>query len=233
MPPNTQVPPPPPSFNQQSARRHIDIWLVLFVISALLLLGCAAFAVWAYMSRQDYKYNTDQKVAAAVEVAKKQTSDEKDNEFIEKEKLPLKDYQGPSAYGAVLIKYPKTWGAYVNETTSGTTPVDGYFHPVFVPGKDSKTAYALRVQVVNRSYDQQLKTFDAEVKQGKVTVIPYAAPKVKNVKGVRISGEIEHDVQGVMIMLPLRDKTLMVWTEAGQFVPDLDNNVLKNLTFSP
>ncbi len=52
----------------------------------------------------------------------------KDNEFIVREKQPLQTYTGPSAFGSISVKYPKTWSAYVDETNS-STPVDGYFHP--------------------------------------------------------------------------------------------------------
>lgn len=234
MQPNAQAPNPPQSYTEQKAHRnHGMVWLVLFILTFLLLLGCLGFAIWAYMGREDYKYNADQKIAAAVEVAKQQTASEKDNEFLEKEKLPLKDYQGPSAYGAVLIKYPKTWGAYVDERESGQNAINGYFHPIFVPGTQTKTAYALRLAVVNTSYDEELKKFDAKVKQGKVSVSPYRVPKIKNVQGVRISGEIATNIQGTMVLLPLRDKTLKVWTEANQFLKDFDNHVMSNLTFSP
>jgi hypothetical protein len=36
-----------------------------------------------------------------------------------------------------------------------------------------------------------------------------------------------------MIVIPLRDKTLQVWCDRPEFLPDFNNNVLPNFSFSP
>ena len=41
------------------------------------------------------------------------------------------------------------------------------------------------------------------------------------------------DKQGTMIILPVRDKTLKIWTEGNEFVGDLDKIILANLSFVP
>ncbi len=216
-----------------NATGALDVFLIPLIVVTILLVAAGSFAVWAYMSRQDYKYNTDQKVAAAVEVAKKQTSTAKDNEFAEKEKLPLKEYDGPAAFGSVVIKYPKTWGAYVNEQDRGSTPIDGYFHPVFVPGTTSKTSFALRVQVLGSDYTTALKSYESQIKIGKIKAAPYVPPKVQSVTGMRLEGEVAPRKQGYMVILPMRDKTLKIWTESSEFLNDFNNNILPNFTFEP
>jgi len=188
------------------------------------------------MGRQDYKDNSDKKVSAAVEIAKKQTETAKDNEFVEKEKNPLRHYTGPSAYGSVDVQYPKTWSAYVTESTNGATPIIGYFHPSFVPSivtGQASNSFALRLEVVNTSYDQALRQFESFVKQGKIKVTPYKAPKVPNVLGARLDGEIVTGKQGSMVLIPLRDKTLKIWTEANNFKGDFDNIIMANIVFVP
>ncbi len=207
--------------------------IIAFVLTLLLFFGAAGFGVWAFAGRQDYKNNVEPKITAAVEIAKKETSTTKDNEFVEKEKQPLKDYIGPQPYGSLLVKYPKTWSAYVNESSQSNTPVDGYLHPNYVPGLQSSAAFALRVQVVSDAYDQVLKQFASLVKGGKVKVTAYSAAKVPSIVGSRLDGQIVPTKQGSMVLFPLRDKTLKVWTEANQFVGDFDTNILPNLSFSP
>lgn len=211
----------------------MNAFLIPLILSIAFLLLTMGFGFWAFASRQDYKDNTDEKVAAAVEVAQKQTASEKDNEFIEREKQPLKEYAGPSSYGSVKVKYPKTWSAYVDEQGNGTDAVDGYFHPNFVPSVDSDASYALRLQVVNRTFDQEVKKFENDVKQGKATAKPYVAANVNGSVGIRIDGEIGSNKQGTLILIKLRDKTLKLWTEADQYKKDFTENVLANLTFSP
>lgn len=214
-------------------KKHFNSLIIPLVIVSLLLLGSLGFGVWAFMERDTYKNKTDQVVAKQVEIARQQTSDEKDKEFLEKEKNPLEGYSGPAAYGSLKVQYPKTWSAYVNESNSGGTPVDGYYFPGFVPGTQSGKQYALRTEVVNQSYDQVMRTFEGNTKTGKIAVTPYAAPKVPNVTGARVVGEIKPGTYTNMVVLPLRDKTIKVYTETKEFVKDLDTIILPNLTFVP
>ncbi len=213
---------------------EMNVLLIPTVMLAVLFVSMSGFAIWSYMSRQDYKENTDQKVATAVEVAKEETSTEKDNEFVEKEKLPFDDYQGPAAFGGILIRYPKTWSAYVNEGGKGRTPIDGYFHPKFVPATDVKPSYALRVQVLSTTYANELKKYDTGVKNGVIKATPYKPEKVPTVTGVRMDGEIMSKVKGSMILVPMRDKTLKIWTEADStYLKDFNENILPNYSFEP
>ncbi len=233
MPPQQgypQMPQAPVQLPKSKSGLGLILTLVFFI---LLFIGAAAFAAYAYTSMLDYKDKSDQKSAKAVAIAIKQEDTKKDNEFTEKEKSPYKTYQGPTSYGSVNITYPKTWSAYIEEKDRDNTPVNGYFHPNFVPATNGGTAFALRIEVTNQAYDQVLKTFDSNVKAGKVTVRPFVAKNVPGVTGARVDGEIEREKKGSMILLPLRDKTIKVYAEAQQFVPDFDNIVLANLKFSP
>lgn len=196
----------------------------------VLLVGALSFGIWAFSSRQDYKNNVDEKIAAAVKVAVDKNSSAKDNQFAEEAKQPLKTYITPTTFGSVVIKYPRTWSAYVDESGSDN-PIDGYFHPNFVPGLQSNTTFALRLQVVSNAYSDELGQFKDNGSD--VSIRPYRAPKVRGTLGVRIQGQIAENKQGTLILLPLRDKTLKIWTESNQYSADLDKFILPNLTFSP
>lgn len=214
----------------QSGMSSLALPLGIFVV---LTITATSFAVWAFMGRQDYKNNVDQKIDAAVAVAVKENSTQKDNEFAEKEKLPLVAYQGGSDLGSIVVKYPKTWSAYVDSSGRGTEPLDGYFHPITVPGVNSGTSYALRLVVTDRAFEDELKAFDSQIKSGKSTSQAYQPTNVSSVVGVRIEGLIDSQKQGIMILLPLRDKTIKLYTESDQFYNDFDNNILPNFSFTP
>ncbi|HLB66395.1 MAG TPA: hypothetical protein VJJ78_02270 [Candidatus Saccharimonadales bacterium] len=214
-------------------RGVVNTLLIPLIVIGTILLAAAIFAIWAYSGRQDFKNNVDKKIETAVEIAKKQTASAKDNEFVEKEKNPLKTYRGPEAYGSVVVKYPKTWSAYVVEGGNSSNPVDGYFNPDFVPGVQTSSVYALRIQVVPSAYDRELDRYDAFVQKGTVKVAPFRFPKVKSIVGVRLNGEIANGKQGSLILVPLRDKTLKVFTETNSFVADFNKFILPNLKFSP
>lgn len=209
------------------------VLLIALILSVILLLGSVGFGVWAYGSQQDYKNNSDKKSEAAVAIAVEKESTRKDNEFTEKEKNPLKTYKGPAAYGSLEIQYPKTWSAYVVETDKGAKPIDGFFHPSFVPNTQGETAFALRIEVTNQSYDQEMKQFDSKVKAGKVSVSPYEAANVPGTPGAKVTGEITTGQQNVMVLLPIRDKTIKIYTESQQFAGDFNNIILANLKFVP
>lgn len=212
-------------------RGAMNALLIPLILVTLLFVVVGSFGIWAFVSREDYKNNTDQKVSAAVEVAKQQEASVKDNEFAEKEKLPLREYLGPAAYGSLVVKYPKTWSAYVSEK-SGNTPVDGYFNPSFVPGTDTGASYALRAQVVETSYADEVKRFDSWIKSGKVKASPYVPAKVQTVTGMRFDGEIIPGKTGSMVVVPMRDKTLKLWTESTTYLGDFNNIILPNYTFA-
>jgi hypothetical protein len=214
-------------------RGAIDSWLIAFIVTLLITLIALGFGIWAFSGRQEYKNKVDEKIAIAVVDAETANSLKKDAEFAEKEKNPLRTYTGPATYGSLSISYPKTWSAYVDETAKSNLPLSGVLNPSFVPGLQSNLPVALRFTVSSSNYSSVVKTFDSLVKAGKIKVTPYKADKVPNVIGVRLDGEILTGKQGSMIIVPLRDKTLQVWTESPQFVPDFNTIILPNLVFVP
>lgn len=211
----------------------VNVFLVLFLTTLVFFFASLGFGIWSYLGMQDYKNNVDEKIATAVEIAQQETATEKDNEFIEREKQPLKTYNSPSTAGSLQVKYPKTWSAYIDERSETRQSLDAYFNPNFVPDEDSDARYALRIQVTNESFDKEVKSYDTDISQGDVRAKPYKAANVDNVVGLQLDGEIESGVQGTMILLQLRDKTIKIWTEGDQFRSDMFDHVLANLTFSP
>jgi len=209
--------------------------LIPFILAVLFFVGAASFGVWAFMSRQDYKNNTDAKITTAQAAAKTQTQAADQLIYAQAAKYPLRAYVGPSAYGNVTVKYPKTWSAYVQDVTNGSNfPINGYFQPDVVPNVDTNSnTFALRVQVLSNAYAQQLATFTSYAKDGRVKVAPYSLPKVPNVIGSIVTGQIGQTVQGTMVVLPIRSLTLELWTEQPVEQNDFMNIILPNVTFSP
>lgn len=224
--------------NYRSEQGSVNILVLPLVLVSLALIAVAAFAFWAYQGKQDYKNNVDQKVAVAVLKAKQQQSTDDSKKFAEAEKQPLRTYKGPEAFGSLSISYPKTWSAYVDDsgTGSNSTAVDAYFQPGTVPSiSDQNSTFALRVQVLSQSYSQVLTTYNSQSqsRKGSNKINPYSLPKLPSVVGVRVDGQISEKKSGSMVILPLRDKTLEIWTESNDYLNDFNNNILPNLTFIP
>lgn len=212
-----------------SERGAINILLIPLIVSIVLLVGAMGFGVWAFAGREDYKNNSDQKVDAAVAVAKDETKSSLENDFLEREKYELKRYQGPLALGSVDFEYPKTWSVYevVNSNSISLT-----MHPNRIPS-NPETAYALRVEVVSTNYDKVVDAFSSSVKKGTVQATAYSFPKMSDNVGTRFVGEVDKGKNGVFVAIPLRDKTIKVWTESDQYIKDLDDIILKTFVFNP
>lgn len=206
--------------------------LLAFILTLCGLIVTGIFAVWAFSSMQDYKTNSDKKVAAATQKAIEETGSAKDKEYTEKMKSPYRIYKGSETYGSVTLTYPATWSAYVDEK-GGASPIDGYFNPNFVPGITSQSPFALRMQVSALKYDDYIRQMDSRLKTGTVKASAYRAPKVPSVLGTRFDGDIDTNKKGSLIALPLRDKTLLVWTESASTQSDFNSIVLAELLFVP
>lgn len=216
-------------------RGALNVLLVPLILMIVLLLSAAGFGIWAFSSRQDYKNNSDKKAGVAAAAQRDATEAADAVKYAEEAKKPYDTYIGPAAYGNITVNYPKTWSAYIIEAKGGgSTPVSGYFQPKVVPNvTDLENNFALRVELVTATYQSVLQQFKSKLDQGTVSMQPYTLPKVPSVVGSRVEGQITNRKQGTMVVLPLRNMTLKIWTEANDFKADLDTHILPNLSFIP
>lgn len=209
--------------------------VLLIVMLVVLLLGAGFFGFWAYSGRQDYKNNVDAKIATAVTAAKQQQTTVDNANFAEQSKQPLRPYNGPEAYGSLVVNFPKNWSAYVDDSGNGASLVDGYFAPGTVPATNAPgSVFALRVQVLSQTYNQVLQSLTGLQQGGQLSAAQaYALPKVPHVVGVEVSGQLPNNHSGTMVILPLRSNTLEIYTYGNQYLNDFNNNILPNFSFSP
>jgi len=221
------------TYSHSIGKVGIGVLLAITLLSVGLI-GSGAFGVWAFGQRQDYKNNVEQKISAAVAVNTKTVQAADAKTYAEQAQYPLKTFTGPEAYGSVTLTYPKTWSSYNASSSSSNAPVDFYAHPDTVPSVAADTSnFALRMQVVGQQYDTVAKQYANQLKQGTVTVSAYALPNNKTVTGVRIDGQIGNNKKGSLILLPLRDKTLKIWTESTTYADQFDKIILANARFTP
>jgi len=217
----------------ESERGAVNPVVMIGVLAGLVVVALG-FGIWAFVGYSDYKNNFDSKVASAVSVARQQEDATKEAEFAESLKSPLTSYKGPAAYGSVTIKYPKTWSGYVSDADSSSPFINGYFYPGVVPDvQQSSSIFALRVQVLDSPYSTELNSYAGYVSDGASKVSAYHAPKVPSVIGVKIEGKLTNGKSGTMVLIPLRNMTLKIWTESSRFKVDFNKYVLPNFTFAP
>jgi hypothetical protein len=213
--------------------------LIVVIILVILLIGCLVFGFWAFSKMQDYKNNSDKKSAAAVAEANKKLTSQLETKFAEDNKSPNKTFKGSPTYGSITFNYPKTWSGYI-DTSDSSEPINGYFHPDVVPGIESKTAYALRVELVSTDYAEVMQQFSDNIQDGTMTARAYVPPKLQGIAnataGTYLTGKINDQDQtqrGSMVVMKVRDKTLEIYSESDSFANDFNNIVLPSLTFVP
>ncbi|HSX28108.1 MAG TPA: hypothetical protein VLF60_01520 [Candidatus Saccharimonadales bacterium] len=209
----------------------LNVLLVPVIVLCILAAGVTAFGAWSYTKYQDYKNNTDQKVAAAVTDAKQKQQTELAAQFAEQAKSPTRKFSGPEQLGTVGVTYPKTWSVYVGQDGSTDNQFEAYFNPDVVPPiTDHKYTYALRITIQQRDYADFLKTFDSQIQKGLLKATPI---KLQSGEGMRLDGTFVNKTEGAMVLFALRDKVVQVYTESKEFVPDFDKTILPTLTFIP
>jgi hypothetical protein len=212
--------------NKQSG--EVSGLLISTIVLLILVLGLGSVMIWALMNYYDQKNNVDQKITAAVEVAKKEQADADEKDFIEREKEPYRDFVGPADLGSVTFKYPKTWSVY---TSGGRADgFEGYLQPGVVHDVRSDRPYAIRVTIDDTSYEDTLDDFSKQIENGE---LKSKRVKINEFDGNRLDGTFSDTVEGSMVVFKIRDKTLKVYTESPNFRGDFDKIVLKTLRFNP
>ena len=207
--------------------------IIMLVVTGVLLVGSLGFGVWAFSGRQDYKNNLDSKITAAVEVEKARISSTKDNEYAVKDKSPVKTFKGPGTYGDLSIEYPKNWSPLIEVRANGDPVVDGYWYPEVLPGINGGIKYSLRVRIVDQQYSSSVGSYKDDIKAGKANASAFIPEKVSSIKGTRIDGKISDGKTGSLILLPLRDKTIRIYTEDSQYIADFNKYVLPSISYNP
>lgn len=204
--------------------------LISSILLAVLCAGLAGFGIWSFTSYLDQKQNTDAKIETALTEAKAAQAEELEKDFIEREKQPYTKFNGPDDLGHVTFDYPKTWSVYIAKSGGSSAEFEAYLNPGTVPTVSNQQPYATRVVISDRTYDATLKSYEALVKKGDLKSSPVT---VNGFTGVRLDGKFSNQREGTSVIFKVRDKTLILSTDASAFKADFDTVILKSLDFNP
>ncbi len=199
-------------------------------MASLLALVMGGLTVYFYAQNRDARQNIDDKVAAAVVDAEAGLREQLQKEFDEKAKDPFRTYTASEIFSGIQVAYPKTWSAYVVEDSKSRRQLDGYFHPNYVPSDKAGVKYALRLSFEDGDYTKVLNQYKDAVEKKSLKA---SAIEINGIKGTRLDGKLDKDISGAIVILPIRDKVLKVWTESPAFLADFNQIVSGKLTFKP
>lgn len=215
--------------NRVYEKGAVSISVVLASAMGFLALVFAALALWAFLSYNEQKTNVDGKIQDRVVIAKKEASDEEFKKYQEELEKPYTEFVGPDDYGRLTFTYPKTWSAYVSKDVSGRGGnFEAYMHPGVVPPATSGQKYALRVSILETDYDRVLRGYSAAIKKGDLRS---SATSSNGESGTRLDGQFSKDIRGAAVIYKIRDKTLVIRTDANTFKPKFEE-IIKTIKFN-
>ena len=203
-------------------------WMIATIGLIVLSVGVTIFAVWSFMNYNDQKTDVDTKIATAVATAEKNQVDADELKFIQREKEPMRQFNGPSDYGGVTFNYPKTWSVYVIKDASSGGTYEAYLNPIIVPTVSATQQFATRVLIEQKDYDTAITSYANLVKKGDLKSSSVTAD---GSSGTRLDGAFSKDIHGSAVIFKISDKTLTIRTDADTFAADF-NALIATIKFT-
>ncbi|NCU40312.1 hypothetical protein EOL73_00950 [Candidatus Saccharibacteria bacterium] len=204
--------------------------MVMCILLSILSLVLGGAFIWAYSNYVDHRDNVQEKVEAAVTKAVNDQIEADKKDFLEKEKQPYSKLIGPEDLGSVSFSYPKTWSVYIAEDGLRGENYEAYLHPGSVPAVSASTPFATRLVISGDVYESFLRRYDGLVKKGDLRSNPIT---INNLTGVKLDGKFSNYRSGTMIVLKVRDKTVVVASDSTEFTKDFEEVVAKSIDFNP
>lgn len=208
-------------------------FIIAFVLLTLAVVLFAGLSIWSYNKFTSQRDSTESQINAAVEQAESSLEEKLQDEFTEEQKDPFRSYKAPADLNAIEIGYPKSWSGFVEEVQSGSQELSFIAHPseVFADSKD--TLYAFQLRLVDSPYEEVLNSYDKTVERGELVAKPYTLPSVQGSVGIQLTGAIETGVEGTVILIKVRDKTIVATSETPVFIPDFEEIMNEHVVYSP
>lgn len=212
----------------QTQKNRSILWIIITIISGLTALTFIILFIWMYGKWNDADTNVQGQISSAVAVARSEATEKAEREFEEREKNPYKIFSGPADLGSLTFEYPKTWSLYEEEDASTNNDFSAYLNPDKVPPVNSNNPIALRVMILNESYDSYIQTYQSKVEDGSMTLT--VAP-VGGTNANIYKGKLDNDFQGIAAILKIRDKTVVIQTDALLYENEF-NYILSTVSYN-
>lgn len=206
-------------------RRVIET--VILIIVSLIAVTFIGLFIWKYLEWNSIRIDIDGQIDSAVAAAVYENTTKLENEFVEREKYPYKTFVGPVDYGSLSFEYPKTWNVYIARDTSSGGNFEAYLNPGEVQPVSTTTINALRVIIYDQSFDNINRTYDSLLRNGKLSI---ATRSIGSAVANVYTGTLPNNIQGIATLFKLRDKTVLIQTDALLF-SDEYYKLLDTVTF--
>lgn len=213
-----------------SQRGEVNLLVVACAVLGVFVLIFAGLFINSYLKEQKATNTVNAQKAAAYKEGQEagaKTQRETDAAAAKAAaENPFRSYVAPTAFGEFTIKFPKNWSSSVAENLATTTQVDLIATPEFIKILPNNTVnYALRAGLINNTYATARQVYDQRVKSKKLTA---ASVKVSGQDGTRYTGEFKEGKSGIIILVPVRDKTIFFSTENTKYQPEFETTITQS-----
>ena len=198
---------------------------IAIIVISLIAVTFIGLFIWMYLQYDAINTDVGEQIEIAVAQAKDEQAAKDEAEFLEREKYPYKVFSGPVDYGQLTFEYPKTWSVYVAAAAEKGGDFNAYFNPIQVDAVAKDTINALRVTIVNKSFDDVTKEYQKNMdkKNSNLTMVSTTIGLEDSITANRYTGTIPGtELNGFIVTFKIRDKTAILQTDSVLFEADFD-----------
>lgn len=200
----------------------------ILVVVSLIALGLAILSIYLFLQLNDARTNIDGQIKEAVAEAVNANSEQLEAEFAEREKSEYRNFLGPVDYGELSFEYPKTWSLYIARDAARGGDYEAYMNPIEIHAMSGDSIYALRISILNQSFDDVVKRYDSAIAGGTLKL------SVEDINGEAANiytGSIANNLSGKVALIKIRDKTVVLQTDSMLFEGDF-NRILSTIKYN-
>ncbi len=203
--------------------RQLNLHLALTIFLGIGMVLFSVLAVLAYRENIFTQSNLSRlNTEAGNEAAAKQKQID-DAANIKANQEPYRTYTAEPVNGGFQLQIPKNWSLYAGNNTSPQIQLNLAANPhvVVVNGEQSgNNAYGFHLQLRKASATSINKGFGASLKK---KILTSKGVTVSGIAGTRYEGVIDQQRHnGVVVVLPVRDKTLVISVENPQYLNEFE-----------
>lgn len=201
---------------------------IVIVILALVSVTFIGLFIWMFLQYNEVQEDVDYKISLAVAEAKDEQGEQDRIRYENDIKYPLQTFSGPADYGQLTFEYPKTWNVYVESDAANGGDFLAYFNPGQVNTVSKDTINALRVSILDDSYEDVVSKYQRAVDAKDSNLAVQAVTIGNEEKGIQVTanrytGTIPNtDLSGYIVIFKIRDKTVIMQTDSVLFEADFD-----------
>ena len=205
---------------------------IALIMTSLVAVTFIGLFVWMTMQYNEVQADVQGQIDEAVAKAKDEQNSFNLAKFSEDEKYPFKTFRGPVDYGELTFEYPKTWSVYVAAAATTGGDFNAYFNPIQVDSVGRETINALRVTIVNKSFDKVAEEYQKAMEKKNANLTMESITFGDDITGNKYTGTIPNtQLSGFIVIFKIRDKTAILQTDSVLFKDDYDK-LLETVTFN-